>query len=215
MFSTSAWTAITSLGASELMLPAAAMVSVQLLAARAWRSALVWALCFALAVCVVLVSKLAFLGWGIGIQPIDFTGISGHATLATAVLPVVACLLIPRKWRFLHALGITCGFALGLAVGLSRCVLGMHSPAEVVAGLVLGGFVAGVVIGKARTRPVSGANPWALPALLSLIVINHYAYARAIGTHDLVVTMALQASGREQPFTRKELHVRSTDSIAD
>ena len=33
---------------------------------------------------VVCISKLAFMGWGIGIREIDFTGFSGHTALSTA-----------------------------------------------------------------------------------------------------------------------------------
>jgi hypothetical protein len=45
----------------------------------AWR----WALLFGITGAIVCASKLAFMGWGMGIRELDFTGFSGHTALST------------------------------------------------------------------------------------------------------------------------------------
>jgi membrane-associated phospholipid phosphatase len=204
MFSTKVWFAITSLGSAGLLLPAAALIAGQLVAAGAWRSALWWSASFVAAVGVVLASKIAFLGWGFGIRSLDFTGISGHTTLAAAVLPVLGFLLLFRKPGRLPMLGALGGFALGLAVGVSRWIVGAHSPAEVVVGFGLGALVAAGFMLVAGRREKPFLHAWAMAVVLTLVALFHYNYVTQGTTHDLVVKIALYASGRDQPFSRAE-----------
>ena len=207
MSSSSVWFAITSLGGAGLMLPVAAVITAQLLAARAWRIALWWSLYFSTAVGLVLASKIAFLGWGIGIRSLDFTGISGHTTLAAAVLPVLAYLLSPSDRPGLSTLAMFCGVALSGAVGVSRWVLGMHSAVEVLVGLWLGASVAAAMIwlaGQSGKREKPPVRAWATAILLIPVAIFHYGYDNQVFGHGLVVKIALYVSGREQPFSRAE-----------
>jgi len=200
----SAWLALTSLGSSVLMIPAALIVVVRLIAASAWRVAFWWTLWFATAVGLVLVSKVAFLGWGIGIRSLDFTGISGHAMLATAVLPVLGHLLVPGKIRAIPMPGALCGLVLSLAVGISRCVLGMHSPAEVVAGFGLGALVALAFIRLSGIGARLVLLDGDITALLVLLAAFHFGYGNQINAHGFVVKIAQYASGRERPYSRVE-----------
>jgi membrane-associated phospholipid phosphatase len=201
----SAWSAVTNLGNAGLLLPAAAVISALLLAARAWRLAGWWSLGFALAVGLVVASKVAFLGWGIGIRALDFTGVSGHAMLAAAVLPVLGFLLT-RDRGGVSALAISCGVALGVAVGWSRWVLGMHSLSEVLAGLALGALVAAAFVRQARRTGGPVLHAWVLAALLLLDAAIHYGYDHKATGHDIVVNLALQVSGRDRPYSRAEWH---------
>jgi undecaprenyl-diphosphatase len=59
---------------------------------------------------------------------------SGHATNAMAIL-LLAALLLPARHR---TLWITLAIAGGVAVGLSRNLLGVHWPSDVVAGWLWG-----------------------------------------------------------------------------
>ena len=199
-----AWLAITTLGSSGLMLPAAAVVSLQLLAAGAGRIALAWSACFAAAVGLVLASKLAFLGWGMGIRALDFTGISGHAALATAVLPVLGSLMLAPPGGHPSVPGAIGGMALALAVAASRWVLGLHSAVVVVAGIALGAATSGAFLRMAGGRRGMVVRTWLLAAALVVIAACHDSLKHRADSHDIVVRMALYASGRDQPFTRAE-----------
>ena len=102
---------------------------------------------------LVAATKIAFLGWGIGSARLDFTGVSGHTTLATAVTLTAIHLLsrgLPRSYR-LALLAV--GLADALAVGLSRLAVQAHSFSEVCAGLVIGGLVAGGFVAASRHLP--------------------------------------------------------------
>jgi undecaprenyl-diphosphatase len=73
---------------------------------------------------------------------------SGHATDSTALylaLGVAAAIVLFRR-PLTRALGIAVGATVGGLVGLSRLVLGVHWPTDVVAGWVLGTAVAVLVV---------------------------------------------------------------------
>ncbi|MFC6518687.1 hypothetical protein ACFQAT_01865 [Undibacterium arcticum] len=80
---------ITSVGGITVMAPAAIAITVWLVVERSWRVALWWCLLFAAGMGLVVATKIAFIGWGIGIRSLDFTGFSGHSMRATAVIPVL------------------------------------------------------------------------------------------------------------------------------
>ena len=83
------WIKFTSYGDTMVMIPAAFIILVWLTVGRAWRMAIWWCLLLIAGLVLVAATKIAFVGWGVGIRSIDFTGISGHAMRATAVLPVI------------------------------------------------------------------------------------------------------------------------------
>ena len=74
------WGQITRLGEAQILLPAMALALLWL-----WRQAggrplaVAWLLATGVAASITTVSKVAFLGFGIGHAPLDFTGFSGHA----------------------------------------------------------------------------------------------------------------------------------------
>ena len=69
------WVGLTDFGDSAAMLPAAALIALWLAAGRAWRRMVLGCCGFAVLSLLVALSKLAFLGWGIGqSEAIDFTG---------------------------------------------------------------------------------------------------------------------------------------------
>ncbi|WP_113406408.1 phosphatase PAP2 family protein, partial [Escherichia coli] len=87
---------------------------------------------------VVCISKLAFMGWGIGIREIDFTGFSGHTALSTAFWPILIWLLTSRASSSLRGGAVLLGFVLAGIVGYSRLMIHAHSVSEVVSGFILG-----------------------------------------------------------------------------
>jgi len=207
---------ITHLGNAVLLLSAALVLALWWAAGGAGRLALRWLLVLGTAVAVVLATKLAYLGWGWGVAWLDFTGISGHATLSAAVLPLLAWALATRVSLRTRWAAVVCAVALALAVGATRWVLQVHSVSEVLVGWLLGGAVAwamlhGLAKGHAPWAVQEGAiSPWWLAAGLAVLLLwTAPRNGQSPETHGLVVKLALWASGRDQPYTRAMLHAPS------
>jgi hypothetical protein len=88
LMSTIAWTYITALGDFDVLLPCIAIMGSWLLWSTstrllAWR----WLSVLTLVGTAVVMSKLVFTAWGIGIPSLDFTGFSGHSAMAATVWP--------------------------------------------------------------------------------------------------------------------------------
>jgi membrane-associated phospholipid phosphatase len=199
------WTAVTHLGESTLLLPTALVLALWLLLTRERPLALAWALSFGTAVLLVLASKLAFMGWGMGSVALDFTGISGHATLATAVFTLGAWLLATGCTPHPRRLAVAVGLCVGVVVAVSRVVLLAHSVSEVVAGVVLGAFAAWAPMawaGRSTPRLRQRWVPMVLVGALGLLP----QVGQPADVHGLVQQLAMKASGRSEPFSRTMLH---------
>jgi membrane-associated phospholipid phosphatase len=206
-----AWALLSELGNSKWLLPAA---TVLILVSAAggnlpWRTASRWGAAIAVAATIVLVSKIAFMGWGIGSAALDFTGFSGHATMAASIYPPLAVLLgagskISRRWL------IASGGLLALAIAYSRLPLNAHSVSEIVSGLLLGGLASAVTLSAwpAQTLPLP-AWKWLGPALL---VLGLHTMPPQASTHQLVVALAKYLSGRDKTYQRQWLHQNSVTS---
>jgi len=198
------WHVITHLGAASIVLPLLLVAVVSLWLSGQRGAVRNWLLALAAASGVTLFSKIIFLGWGIGIASIDFTGLSGHALLATAVLPVLfGWLWAPLRGRFNRAWAAF-GLLLGVLVAVSRVVLGAHSASEVILGCLAGVLVSGVAL-KSLSEPTH--RPWLARLsvlILSLALVGDI--ASYLPTHDWEKSIALSLSGRSKPFSRKQMH---------
>jgi membrane-associated phospholipid phosphatase len=211
------WFAVTRVGEAQILLPAFLAGALWLALARpagargrlaqgnahahdhpARRSAWRWVAAIVATTAVTTVSKVAFLGFGVGIAAIDFTGFSGHSMYATAILPVL--LAIVAGWR-----GAIAGAVLALLITYSRVDLGAHSWSEAIAGLVLGGAAAGWTLADYLAHPGAVRAPWWLPLLLAAWLTLLPSHAPPSRTHSLVVAISLKLSGRPRPYTRFEL----------
>ena len=202
------WHGITRLGEAQILLPIALALACWLAwRAGAQRLALAWLLGIAVAAAVTTVSKVAFLGYGLGWPALDFTGISGHAMFASVILPV-ACMALAgalaggpaSTWQ---RSGLVFGSALALLVGVSRVMVGAHSTSEIVAGWAVGGISAAWVLRAAPTH--SGRLPLWLPLVVSLWMGTASAKAPPSITHDLVTRWSLALSGRTHAYTRSDM----------
>jgi PAP2 superfamily len=184
------------------MLPAAMLIAAWLAAGRAWRQLLLWCSGFTLLSVLVAASKLAFLGWGIGSESLDFTGISGHTALAVGIFPVGAALALADRSTPVRWSGIMIGALVGLAIGLSRTTLHVHSVSEVVAGATLGGALSAIYFwGSAHAEPAR-LRPAALGGMLLITLAT--IHGERAPTQDLLTRLALDLSGREMPHSRTE-----------
>ncbi|WP_281719103.1 phosphatase PAP2 family protein [Pandoraea apista] len=196
----SSWITITNFGSAAVTVPAAAALTLWLLSARAWRVAFAWVALFGAGALVVAASKVMFLGWGLGVRELDFTGVSGHTMLAATVYPVIAWLLLRRlawPWR---VLGMAAAVAGSVAVGASRVALSAHSISESVAGCAVGFAVCAAFAWF--TRHDEAPNLKTLPMAASLFVLVMWLHGEQVPTQRWITHIALTLSGREQPFRR-------------
>ena len=194
------WQFITRFGETSLLLPGAMLITAWLFHTRAIASAWRWFLSFGVAAAMVLVSKLAFMGWGIGSAALDFTGFSGHSMMAASVLPALLYLLVPNAWQRL-AFGAGCmGMLLALLVGFSRLELDAHSSSEVLSGLILG-FGVSLPFILSSSRPVRSA-PVVAASLVLVLLLAVPVTGVAAPTHHWLEVLATRLAGRDKPFQR-------------
>ena len=122
------WQVVTFFGDSTVLLPSAAVLFIVLFLQKdskqvAWH----WALLFGITGAIVCASKLAFMGWGIGIRELDFTGFSGHTALSTAFWPIFLWLLCVRATPAFRFSSVVLGYALAGFVGYSRLMIAADS----------------------------------------------------------------------------------------
>ena len=211
------WLAVTRLGEAQILLPAFCAGALWLALARpagargrlaqgnahahdhpARRSALRWVAGIAATTVVTTLSKIAFLGFGIGIAALDFTGFSGHSMYSWAILPVLAAIV--AGWR-----GALVGVALAMLITYSRVDLGAHSWSEAISGMALGAAAAGWTLADYLAHPGAVRAPWWLPLLLAAWLTLLPMRAPPSRTHGLVVAISLKLSGHTRPYTRFEL----------
>lgn len=202
---TGAWQLFTRLGEAQILLPAMLVALLWLVVSeRAAGPALWWLAGTAVVAVLTTASKVAFFGFEVGYAPLDYTGISGHAMFAAAVLPVLAAIAggaAARPWR---VGAIAAGYVLALLVAYSRVRIGAHSVSEAVAGCVLGSIASALVL---RWCPLPVARPpvW-LAAGLALWMLSLPLSAPPSQTHDWVVRLSLAVSDRAEPYRRWHMH---------
>ena len=208
VLSTPLWTTITGFGGVAVTIPVALATAAWLAAGMRWRAAFEWLLLLALAGGLTVLTKIAFLGWGLGIRPLDFTGISGHAVLSTTVFPVMLSVVLLETPTFVRRLGFLAGLALGIMIGASRLALRAHSISEIVVGCALGALVACIFVSRleSRERMAGSEPPHPLLVSLSLVALIGALHGLHLPTQRWVTSLALDLSGHERPFIRARWH---------
>lgn len=199
------WHLVTRLGEAQILLPAMAAALLWLVvSARAKPSALLWLLGTGLAAGITTATKVAFFGYELGYAPLDYTGISGHAMFAAAILPVLAGIATcgaATRWR-IAAIGT--GYVLAALIAYSRWRVGAHSPVEAVAGLVLGSLASALALN-------AGKLPHMRPPLWLGVGLLLWMLSLPLGappslTHGWVIRLSLAVSGRPAPYQRWQMH---------
>lgn len=194
------WYYLSRLGEMQLMLPIAFALVAWLVWAGEGRRAALWLAMVALAVGITTASKIAFIGWGIGSARLNFTGFSGHAMHAAAVMPLLAGSIAAGSSRWVRLGAVAFAFLLAALVALSRVVTGAHSPSEALLGLLLGGLASSLALGFGHP-PQSHLPRWLLATVVAALLLNSSA-APTLPTHGMVTRLALELSGRDKPYTR-------------
>ncbi|MCP3019164.1 phosphatase PAP2 family protein [Cupriavidus basilensis] len=194
------WHLISRFGETSLLLPCAVLIAAWLFHAGAVASARRWVLSFGVTAAVVLASKLAFMGWGIGCAALNFTGFSGHSMMSASVLPVLLYLIVSARHPRLAVGAGGIGLLLALLVGVSRLKLQAHSGSEVLGGLALGFAVSLSFIFRGR-RPARSA-PALAAALVVVLMLGVPAVGVAAPTHHWLEILAARLAGRDKPFQR-------------
>ena len=194
---------VTHLGSSSLMLPVMTITAMGLRRSHQEAALRIWLLAITVAVTMTLATKIAFLGWGIGILSVNFTGISGHTLLATSVLPLLFCSVLANDQRRFMIGAAVLGLLVGGVVGASRVLLGAHSISEVFVAWLTGLAVSSLAL-NALQIPIR--PPWfsRLSPLVLLLALNTTT-STYLPTHEWEVRLALLLSGHERPYTRPHL----------
>jgi membrane-associated phospholipid phosphatase len=195
------WSHLSALGGLNVTALIALGIAAWLVAARCWRLALVWCLVFGGAMFVAAASQMAFLGWGVGIRALSFTGFSGHAARAAAVFPVALFLLVERQPRRLLAVAVAAGSLLAVAVAMARVEVGAHSPSEAMAGCALGLGAAVLFLARARAAQDCSPQPLLLGLLAATILLPR---ADPAYSHQWLTAAALKLSGRDRVYLRND-----------
>jgi membrane-associated phospholipid phosphatase len=198
------WHGITRLGEALILLPAAgALVWWLARRARGQRMAVQWLLLVTLAALLTTATKVAFIGWGVGSAQFNFTGVSGHAMFATAVYPLLLRTAVSTASPYWHRAAILLGYLMALLIGISRVKVGAHSWSEVFAGWLVGGAASALALWLASV-PRSPAPRWLLVGVVAWLIAMPLGAPKS-PTHDWVTRLALAMSGREVPYTRRDL----------
>jgi membrane-associated phospholipid phosphatase len=194
------WTGITLFGDAGITTVLALAIFGWLLAEKERRLAFNWALLLAVCMAIVTLSKMVFIGWGVGVRSLNFTGFSGHATRSAVVWPVLGYLLLNHVSPRARMAGVLGGLAFALLIGVSRLALRAHSISEVVFGLLLGSAtsLAFIAFAAPLQKPVLNR----LRAGLLLLLLLPTPFVEPAPTQQWLTKITLYFSGQDRPFHR-------------
>jgi membrane-associated phospholipid phosphatase len=205
------WFWISRLGESPIVLPIAVALVLVFLAFDAHRVLRVWALALVVAIGVTSVSKIAFLGWGLGIAALDFTGFSGHAMLSASIYPVLGHVFARRRQASTAWWGAAMGCALAALIAVSRVTTHAHSVSETVLGFMLGCAVSATAMGF-RAPSHMRIPRWAWLSAAAWLAAMPFV-SLPFNTHQAVIKVALVLSQRPYPYQRADLHRPALTSL--
>lgn len=199
------WRTLTYFGDSMLLIPTAVIIALIL----PWKSdnrrtVWYWLLAFGLAGLLVSLSKILFLGFGIGSARFNFTGFSGHSAMSATLWPVMLWLVSGRWPALLRLLAIGVGYLIPLMVGFSRLVIHAHSASEVATGLLLGFTLSSAFLLSQRRTALKGFS-WPQVGAAFLVPLLLMGHGRVATTQQFLERFSADLAGLEKPFTRADL----------
>lgn len=196
------WHWLSVIGSMAVTGPIGVAIVVWLLAGKSWRLTAIWLALFGAGMALVVATKMAFIGWGVGVASVEFAGFSGHAMRAAAVFPV-AGYLATRSMSAPAAryIGTALGVLLAVLIAISRVYVRAHPPSEALTGCLLGLAVAGLFICYASTEHHMALSR--ILVMLCLPIVLVAPRVEPIPTEQWITRAALYLSGRDQPYTRE------------
>ncbi|MBE5252403.1 MAG: hypothetical protein QRY16_09665 [Enterobacterales bacterium endosymbiont of Blomia tropicalis] len=199
------WKTLTYFGDSMLLIPTAVIIALIL----PWKSdnrrtALYWIVAFGLAGLFVSLSKILFLGFGIGSARFNFTGFSGHSAMSATLWPVMLWLISGRWSGLWRGFAIGMGYMIPLLVGFSRLVIHAHSKSEVATGLLLGFTLSTAFLISQRRTALKGFS-WPQISAALLVPVLLLSHGRVATTQQFLERFSADLAGLEKPFTRADL----------
>jgi membrane-associated phospholipid phosphatase len=194
------WHWLSVIGSLAVTGPIGVAIVFWLVAGKSWRLTAIWLALFGAGMALVVITKMAFVGWGIGVQSVDFAGFSGHAMRAAAVYPVAGFLITRSSPLWARQLGTLAGVVLAVLISISRVYVQAHSSSEAITGCLLG-----LVVAAAFIRYASGEGHLALSRVLVVLcvpILLLAPHAEPIPAEMWITKAALFLSGRDHPFTR-------------
>lgn len=175
--------ALTDLADSGLILPLCLILAAGLWALESHRMALRFLVALFACLATMAVLKLGFLSCGRAIGSAVMSP-SGHMSLSSFFFGAAACLVFVRlapPWRWFAP-----GLALLLAgtIGVTRVMLGAHSPAEVVIG-ALAGLVTLAIFARPYLRAPHPARSMR-PLLIGLVPVFLLCYGSRLPAEELL-----------------------------
>jgi hypothetical protein len=187
-----------------VMIPAVLLLAVWLNYSASRRVAALWLAVVVLAYGAVMVSKLAFKGWGHGLEALNIAVFSGHAMNACLVTPVLVSMLA-RQWHPLlrwPAAGLTLIGAWYFSVTVVAPYV--HPLPEAIAGALIGSLGSMTFLRLAEyveIRPLP-----ARAVAMGLTVIAVCASLPKYTAEGLLNHFAITLSGAEAPYTKPHWH---------
>ncbi len=191
------WEALSMAGSTAVTGPLSIAIAAWLLAGRSWRLSLSWCLLFGAGMLMVVLTKMAYIGWGIGIDEVQFGGLSGHAMRACAVFPVAFYLAFHHTRPRMRQAATLAGFALGILISISRVPVLAHSVSEVVLGAAVGLAVAGAFILHASSERPGVAGRILLALCVPVLCLAPL--AKPVPAERWITQLALHVSGNKVP----------------
>jgi membrane-associated phospholipid phosphatase len=199
------WSYFTKLADTNVLMTLAFLLAAWMACLRRWREAALWLFLFCGGLAVVAATKIAYIGWGIGIASLDFTGVSGHAMRAAAVAPVISLLAVQHRSRTAIIMALLAAIAFSIAIAVSRLVLHQHSISEVLSGLLLGGLLAAVFLAWLQQRRIMRWNIGIVAACMFIALAG--LMAKPAPTERWIERIALYLSGHDRPYRHPRVFV--------
>ncbi len=199
------WKMLTYFGDSMLLIPTAVIMALLM----PWknnnrRAVWYWVLAFCLAGGLVSMSKILFLGFGIGSARYNFTGFSGHSAMSATLWPVMFWLLAGSMSTFWRTLALVTGYLIPLLVGVSRLMLNAHSVSEVITGLLLGFTLSSAFLISQRHAQLKNFNLPQIGATL-FIPLLLMGSGHVATTQHFLEDLSASLGGLDKPWTRADL----------
>lgn len=196
------WQNLSLLGSLAVTGPIGIAIAVWLLVGKSWRLTLAWCALFGVGMAAVVMTKVAFIGWGVGVESVEFAGFSGHAMRSAAVFPVAFFLALRPMGVQARNWGLAAGVALAVLIAISRVFIQAHSVSEVVTGCLLGLAVAAGFVWFASTEGHLALSRVLVSLCIPILLIAPR--VEQVPTEQWVTKLALMLSGRDRPFTRQQ-----------